>query len=89
MTDESVAGRSLTKHGWLLASGSSPFPAAAGSTAQINALAQAQVDDILTSPGTEFVSGYRGRFGSTIEVTPRDGRGLVFDQNGKFLFFKE
>jgi hypothetical protein len=84
-----AAGYSLTKHGAGARPGNSMFPRALGNPAEINALAQSQVDDILTSPGTTFMPGYRGRFGSTIETTAPDGRGMVFDQNGKFLFFKE
>jgi len=47
------------------------------------------VDDILTTPGSTIQNSFRGRFGNTIEVTAPDGRGIVFDVNGKFLFFKE
>jgi hypothetical protein len=31
----------------------------------------------------------RGRFGETIEYIAQDGRGIVFDANGNFLFFRE
>jgi hypothetical protein len=84
-----AAGRSLTKHGSGARPGNSLFPAAKGNPAQINAQAQAIVDDILNNPGTTFAKGFRGRFGDTIEAAAPDGRGIVFDANGKFLFFKE
>ena len=84
-----AAGRSLTKHGSGARPGNSLFPAAKGNPAQINAQAQAVVDEILNNPGTTFTKGFRGRFGDTIEAAAPDGRGIVFDANGKFLFFKE
>jgi hypothetical protein len=65
------------------------FPAATGNPTAINQQAQSIVDDILTAPGTKFSQGLRPRFGNTIEVQAPDGRGLVFDENGRFLFFKE
>jgi hypothetical protein len=83
------AGRSLTKHGAGARAGSKLFPAAKGSPAEINRQAQTIVDDILTTPGTTISNGYRGRWGKTTEVTAPDGRGIVYDANGKFLFFKE
>ena len=55
----------------------------------INEQAQTVVDDILTTPGTSISNGFRGRFGKTIEVTATNGRGIVYDAMGKFLFFKE
>ncbi|MFF3851859.1 polymorphic toxin-type HINT domain-containing protein [Micromonospora sp. NPDC002575] len=84
-----VAGRSLTKHGAGARSGNSLFPQARGNPAQVNEIAQNQLDDILTDPGSVMTSGYRGRFGHTIEYSAPDGRGVVFDSNGRFLFFKE
>ena len=36
-----------------------------------------------------MMASFCGRFGPTIEVTAPDGRGIVYDANGKFLFFKE
>jgi hypothetical protein len=84
-----AAGRSLTKHG----SGQRPlnslFPAPKGSPQAINLQAQNIVDDILTTPGNFIQNYYRGRFGNTIEVRAPDGRGIVYDAQGKFLFFKE
>lgn len=84
-----AAGRSLTKHGAGARIGNSKFPAAKGSPSQINQMAQEIVDEILTDPGSVFKNSYRGRFGDTLEITAPNGRGLVFDANGKFLFFKE
>jgi hypothetical protein len=84
-----AAGRSLTKHGAGARSGNSPFPAAKGNPATINQTAQNVVDDILTTPGSTIQNGNRGRFGPTLEVTAPDGRGIVYDANGKFLFFKQ
>jgi hypothetical protein len=43
----------------------------------------------LTTPGTSVQRSYRGRFGETIEAEAPDGRGIVFDAKGNFLFFKE
>lgn len=84
-----VAGRSLTKHGTGARPGNSKFPQAKGTPSQVNRQAQAIVDDILSNPGSTFIKSFRGRFGDTLEVTAPDGRGLVYDANGKFLFFKE
>jgi hypothetical protein len=84
-----VAGRSLTKHGAGARTGNSLFPSPKGNPAQINAQAQAIVDDIVNNPATTFSKGFRGRFGETIEAVAPDGRGIVYDINGKFLFFKE
>lgn len=84
-----AAGRSLTKHGAGARPGNSLFPAAQGNPAAINQAAQNVVDDILTTPGSIFQNSSRGRFGPTIEVTAPGGRGMVYDANGKFLFFKE
>lgn len=84
-----AAGNSLNKHGLGKREGNSLFPAPTGNPTAINRQAQDVVDDILTTPGTTVVNGYRGRFGSTIEHIAPDGRGVVFDANGKFLFFRE
>lgn len=84
-----AAGRSLTKHGAGARSGNTLFPSAKGNPATINETAQNLVDDILTTPGSTIQNSARGRFGPTIEVTSPGGRGLVYDANGKFLFFKE
>lgn len=84
-----AAGRSLTKHGAGARPGNTLFPAAKGNPATINQTAQNVVDDILTTPGSTIQNSTRGRFGSTIEVTAPDARGIVYDANGKFLFFKE
>jgi RHS repeat-associated protein len=83
------AGRSLTKHGAGARPGNQKFPAPKGSPTQINRIAQEQVDDILSNPGTTVTYTSKGRFGPTIEYTAPDGRGLVFKANGEFLFFKE
>jgi len=84
-----AAGRSLTKHGAGARPGNSLFPPARGNPSIINGTAQNIVDDILTTPGSTFQNGYKGRFGNTIEVTAPDGRGMFYDANGKFLYFKE
>ena len=84
-----AAGRSLTKHGAGARPGNSLFPAARGNPAAINRQAQDIVDDILTNPNTKVINSQRGRFGNTIEYIAPDGRGVVFDSNGKFLFFRE
>jgi len=81
-----VAGRSLRKHGIGARPGSSKFPQATGTPSQINRQAQAIVDDILSNPGTTFTKSFRGRFGDTLEVTVPDGRGIVYDANGRFYF---
>ena len=84
-----ASGRSLTKHGAGARPGNSLFPSAQGNPTTINQTAKDIVDDILNHPETTIQNSYRGRFGNTIEVNASDGRGLVFDANGKFLFFKE
>jgi len=83
------AGRSLTKHGVGKRPDNSKFPAPKGNPQKINDQAQALVDEILSDPGTTITDGFRPRFGDTIEAVAPDGRGLVFDASGKFLFFKE
>jgi RHS repeat-associated protein len=84
-----AAGRSLTKHGAGARPSNTLFPPAKGNPTSINQAAQDVVDDILTTPGSTLQNSYRGRFGPTIEITAPDGRGVVYDANGKFLFFKE
>jgi hypothetical protein len=83
------AGRSLTKHGAGARKGNKLFPPARGNPAEINRLAQDIVDDILTNPETKVIKSYRGRFVETIEYIAPDGRGIVFDANGNFRFFRE
>jgi len=83
------AGRSLTKHQAGARAGSTKFPKAKGSPATINQQAQGVLDDILNNPGTKFNQGHRPRFGDTIEAIAPDGRGVVFDAKGNFLFFGE
>jgi len=87
--DLTVAGRSLTKHGIGARPGNSKFPQATGTPSQINRQAQAIVDDILSNPRTTYTKSFRGRFGDTLEVMAPDGRGIVYDANGRFLFFME
>jgi hypothetical protein len=84
-----VAGRSLTKHAVGQRAESSEFPRLQGGPDEINDAAHAQVDGILRDPATLRTTGYRGRFGDTIEFDAPDGRGLVYDRDGNFLFFKE
>jgi hypothetical protein len=82
------AGRALTKH----ASGQrgqGAFPSLSGRPDAINQTAQSIVDEILTNPSSTFNNGFRGRFGPTIEVNGPDGQGLVYNNQGNFLFFKE
>jgi hypothetical protein len=42
-------------------------------------------------PGSRIVPGgpSGGRFGMTYEVIAPDGRGIVYDLTGKFLYFSE
>ncbi len=84
-----VAGRSLTKHGQGARPGNNLYPKATGNPRQINTLAQQIVEEILEDPQTKQTFGYRGRFGKTIEFDAPDGRGLVYNSEGRFLFFKE
>ena len=65
------------------------FPAAKGNPSAINRQAQDLVEDILTDPGTLKINGFRGRFGDTVEFVAPSGRGIVYNSNGKFLFFRE
>ncbi|HMP60791.1 MAG TPA: hypothetical protein PKD86_15710, partial [Gemmatales bacterium] len=85
----SVAGRSLQKHGAGARPGNRRFPAARGNPEQINAQAKKVVNDILSNPGTRRVERVRGRFGQTTEFIAPDGRGIVYDAGGRFLFFIE
>lgn len=87
--DLTVAGHSLTKHGAGSRLGNQLFPTARGNPIQINTQAQAIVEDILTDPNVIVRQNHRGRFGSTVEYISPDGRGIVFDGKGQFLFFRE
>ncbi|MCL4684877.1 hypothetical protein KJ059_09005 [Myxococcota bacterium] len=80
------AGRQLTKQG---GREGSIFPNPRGNKQAINRQAQEIVDEILTNPKTVRQQSFRGRFGGTTEFTGPDGRGLVFDKEGSFLFFKQ
>ncbi len=84
-----AAGRSLTKHGAGARPGNKLFPAAKGSPAEINRQAQQIVDDILANPNSKVIRGRKGRFEDATQVIAPDGRGIVFDSDGKFLFFRE
>ena len=53
------------------------------------ALAHVQEPKFISRFAADWEIGDTGCFGATIEVTAPDGRGMVYDANGKFLFFKE
>ena len=77
-----AAGHKLDQHG-----GQGNFPTATGSVANRNQIAQDQLDDILTAPGTRVEPVTSGNFkGRTRYITP-DGRGATFDSNGQFQYF--
>jgi RHS repeat-associated protein len=84
-----AAGHALTKHGQGARPGNKVFPSPKGNPQQVNRTAQDVVDDILTTPGSTMTNRYRGRFGQTIEIRTPDGRGIVYDSSGNFLFFRE
>ena len=83
------AGGSLSKHGQGKRAGNSKFPAPKGNPSKINQTEPDQLNELLTDPGTIAKKGYRGRFGKTLEVEAPDGRGVVFNEAGDCLFFKE
>ncbi len=83
------AGRSLTKHGKGARGGNRLFPPARGNPEQINRQAQTIVEEILGNSETKVLRSTRGRFGETIEYIAPDGRGIVYDAQRNFLFFRE
>jgi hypothetical protein len=79
----SKAGQELEKH-----SGQGNFPEATGSVSNKNQMAQDQLDDILTDPGTVVQPKTSGNFpGGSYYIAP-DGRGAAFDANGQFQYFE-
>lgn len=78
------AGRSLDKHGSGQRGRPSPLPSPKGTTpAQKNAMAQLQVEDILTHPDAVFKPLGRGG----MEVRVPDGRAMRYDADGRFAGF--
>jgi len=77
-----AAGRALQKHG---GREGSAFPPAKGNPASINSQGQSVVDDILTSPGATTTTRNHARYGDVTEVRAPDGRGVRYDENGKFM----
>ena len=70
------AGQELAKH-----KSEGSFPAPTGSPTTISKLAQDQLDDILTSPGTRVEPITGGQFvGGQYFIAP-DGRGAAFDRS--------
>lgn len=84
-----AAGHQLTKHAAGQRAGSGAFPALRGGSAQINEIAEFQVNDILTAPGSKFTQRTHHNFGKVLDVTAPDGRGLRFDSEGRFVGFLE
>ncbi len=76
------AGQKFNQHG-----GQGAFPAAKGNVTELNRLGQAQLDDILTNPGTVSRGITGGEFtGGRYYIAP-DGRGAAFDTGGQFQYF--
>lgn len=84
-----AAGRSLTKHAAGQRLGNTKFPKLSGDTQSINQQAQKIVDDITSNPGSTIINKQNSRFGRITEVVTPDGRGVVFNSEGKFIYFKE
>jgi RHS repeat-associated protein len=84
-----AAGRSLTKHAAGQRAGSGAFPRLSGNPARINAAAQEIVEDVLTHPGTEVIRLTTGRFKGGVVYYEPSGRGVRFDEVGKFAGFVE
>ena len=84
--DLTAAGRALQKHG---GRPGSAFPAARSTPGEINKAGQAVVDEILTAPGSTTTRRHHARFGDVIEVRAPDGRGVRYDESGRFIGFLE
>lgn len=82
----SAAGRALQKHG---GRADSAFPPAKGNPAAVNEQGQKIVEEILNDPGKTVTQRITGRFGSVVDITASDGRGIRYTADGKFVTFLE
>ena len=78
----SLAGRALQKYG---SREGIAFPSVKGSPSEINAQGQKIAGEILSNPATTVTYRHTGRFGKVMDVIDSDGRGLLYDSNGKFI----
>ena len=85
--DLSAAGHALTKHGAGQRASSSAFPALSGSAANINQVAEGQINDILATGNV--VTRTHPNHGPIIEVWAPDGRGARWYADGRFFGFLE
>lgn len=85
--DYSAAGHALTKHAGGQRAGTSAFPSLSGNPANINQVAQAQIDDILATG--RVVTRTHPNHGPIIEVFAPDGRGARWYADGRFFGFLE
>ena len=82
-----AAGHALTKHAGGQRAGTSAFPSLSGNPANINQVAQAQIDDILATG--RVVTRTHPNHGPIIEVFAPDGRGARWYADGRFFGFLE
>lgn len=87
MGDYTAAGHALTKHAGGQRAGGSAFPALSGNPANINRIAQSQVDDILSNG--RVVTRTHPNHGPIVEVFAPDGRGARWYADGRFFGFLE
>ena len=78
-----IAGRSLTKHNPVSRPGSNyQYPVPSGNPSEINAQADAIVQDILTDPQTSWTGRIHNRLGPVVEYRAPNGQSLLFHNNG-------
>ncbi len=77
-------GASLAQHGLDLGFTEADL---AGGTANLNALGQDLLDDILTDPASRVLSPTSGNYAGGIRVISPTGAGATFDVNGVFRYF--
>lgn len=85
--DYTAAGHALTKHAAGQRGGSSAFPSLSGNPANINRIAQGQIDDILANG--RVVTRTHPNHGPIVEVFAPDGRGARWYADGRFFGFLE
>jgi hypothetical protein len=78
------AGASLAQHGLDLGFSEADL---AGGPANLNALGQDPLNDILTDPGSTFSSPTTENFAGGMRVISPTGAGATFDANGVFRYF--
>jgi len=81
------AGRALQKHGNRIPTA---FPRPTGNPQTLNQMGKKIVEEIFGSSDIKITTTYKKRFdGKVIEVRLSNGKGLQFNQQGKFIGFLE